>query len=211
MAVLFLDLDQFKLVNDTLGHGVGDALLVQVGQRLRIGARSADTLARIGGDEFNVLLENVNDTVGVEVSVAKYLNLFREPFRCGDHQISTTVSIGVALYPKDGEDSMVLLRNADLAMYKAKDSGRDRYSYYSEDLSKRVRLRADMIHALHEAIDAGGQFVLHYQPKVSSGTGRMVAAEALLRWESPMFGSVPPWSSFLWPRKPARFLPSAIG
>ena len=211
LAVLFLDLDQFKLVNDTLGHGVGDALLVQVGQRLKIGARSTDTLARIGGDEFNVLLENVNDTVGVEVSVAKYLNLFREPFRCGDHQISTTVSIGVALYPKDGEDSMVLLRNADLAMYKAKDSGRDRYSYYSEDLSKRVRLRADMIHALHEAIDAGGQFVLHYQPKVSSGTGRMVAAEALLRWESPMFGSVPPWSSFLWPRKPARFLPSAIG
>jgi diguanylate cyclase (GGDEF)-like protein len=192
LAVLFLDLDQFKLVNDTLGHGVGDDLLVQVGQRLKIGARSTDTLARIGGDEFNVLLENVSDAVGVEVSVAKYLNLFREPFRCGDHQISITVSIGVVLYPKDGEDSMVLLKNADLAVYKAKESGRDRYSYYSEDLSKRARLRADMIHALHEAIDAGDQFMLYYQPKVSSSTGLMVAAEALLRWKSPVFGNVAP-------------------
>jgi diguanylate cyclase (GGDEF)-like protein len=191
-AILFLDLDQFKLVNDTLGHGVGDALLVQVGERLKIGASSSDTLARIGGDEFNVLLENVSDAVGVEVSVSKYLNLFREPFRCGDHQISTTASIGVVLYPKDGEDSMLLLRNADLAVYKAKENGRNRYSYYSEDLSKRARLRADMTHELQEAIDAGDQFVLHYQPKVSSSTGLMVAAEALLRWKSPVFGNVSP-------------------
>jgi diguanylate cyclase (GGDEF)-like protein len=192
LALLFLDLDQFKLVNDTLGHGVGDALLVLVGERLKLGARSTDTLARIGGDEFTVLLENASDAAGLEVSVTKFLNLFREPFHCGEHQINTTVSIGVALYPKDGTDSMVLLRNADLAVYQAKDSGRDRCSYYSEDLSKRARQRADMIHALHDAIDAGGQFVLHYQPKVSASTGRMVAAEALLRWKSPVFGLVAP-------------------
>ncbi|MCF8210555.1 MAG: EAL domain-containing protein [Rhodoferax sp.] len=192
LAVLFLDLDQFKLVNDTLGHGVGDALLVQVGERLKNAARASDTLARIGGDEFNVLLEHVSDVAGVEVSVAKFLNLFREPFVCGEHRISTTVSIGVALYPKDGADSTTLLKSADLAVYKAKDGGRDRYSFYSEDLSQRARLRAKMIHALHEAIQVEGQFKLVYQPKVSARSGEVKGAEALLRWNSPVFGNVPP-------------------
>jgi diguanylate cyclase (GGDEF)-like protein len=192
LAVFFLDLDQFKLVNDTLGHGVGDELLVQIGARLRNSFRSSDTLARIGGDEFNVLIENVQSIGEVEAIVAKYLSLFCEPFACGSHEISTTVSIGVALYPKDGEDSVSLLKHADLAVYKAKDSGRDRYSFFSEDLARRANQRAETIHALNAALEAGDQFTLYYQPKVNAASGKVVSAEALIRWNCPGFGMVPP-------------------
>ena len=192
LAVFFLDLDQFKLVNDTLGHGVGDELLIQIGERLRNSFRSSDTLARIGGDEFNVLIENVQSIVEVESIVAKYLNLFYEPFTCGSHEIRTTVSIGVALYPKDGEDSVSLLKHADLAVYKAKDSGRDKYSFFSEDLARRANQRAETIHALNAALEAGNQFTLYYQPKVNTASGKVVSAEALIRWNCPGFGMVAP-------------------
>jgi diguanylate cyclase (GGDEF)-like protein len=193
LAVFFLDLDQFKLINDTLGHDVGDALLVQISERLQKNVRSTDTLARIGGDEFNVLVERVRDETEVELIVNKYMALFNEPFNCGLHEISTTVSIGVSMYPKDGTDSVSLLKHADLAVYRAKDRGRDTYSFFSEELSQRASLRAEMIHALKGALDDDAdQFSLAYQPKVNTTTGKMVAAEALIRWRAPGFGNVPP-------------------
>jgi diguanylate cyclase (GGDEF)-like protein len=193
LALVFMDVDQFKLINDTLGHAVGDQLLLQIGQRMQRNVRPGDTLARIGGDEFTVLIEGVNGRSEVGQIVAQYLALFHAPFMCGDHEISATVSIGIARHPQDGLDSLTLLKHADLALYKAKDNGRDNFCFFSADLSQRASDRADMIHALKLAIEAGDQFVLHYQPKVSTATGNVVAAEALIRWNSPEMGLVPPF------------------
>jgi diguanylate cyclase (GGDEF)-like protein len=194
MAVVYLDVDQFKVVNDTLGHGVGDLLLAQIAQRLQTEMRSTDTLARLGGDEYTVLLDDVADAAEVAHRVAQYLALFKRPFACGEHNISTTASMGVAMYPQDGQTGELLLKHADLALYKAKDSGRDNCSFFSADLSDRVSRRAEMTQALKRAIEAGNQFVLYYQPKVSAASGQIVAAEALIRWQSPDFGFVPPAS-----------------
>ena len=191
-ALIFLDLDQFKLINDTLGHAVGDLLLTQIAQRLQAQMRAQDTLARIGGDEFTVLIERVQGAAQVEQLVRACHALFHVPFVCGEHEISTTASIGIALYPQDGKNSVALLKAADLALYKAKDTGRDNYSFFTADLSERVSNRADLTHALRRAIEAGNQFALHYQPKVSATTGQVVAAEALIRWQSPDFGFVSP-------------------
>jgi diguanylate cyclase (GGDEF)-like protein len=192
LAVLFMDLDQFKLINDTLGHGVGDMLLMAVAHRMRGQVRQADTLARIGGDEFNVLIENVQTPEHLETLVGKLLELFREPFVCGEHIINATVSIGISIYPRDGTDSVSLLKHADLAVYQSKESGRDNYSFFSQEMSQRVRHRADLIHALNQAIESGDQFALVYQPKVGARTGRVESAEALIRWQSPQFGAVSP-------------------
>ena len=193
LALVFMDVDQFKLVNDTLGHAVGDQLLAQIGQRMQRNVRPGDTLARIGGDEFTVLIERVNGTAEVAQIAAEYLALFHAPFICGDHEISATVSIGIARHPQDGSDNVTLLKHADLALYKAKDNGRNNFCFFSADLSKRASDRAGMIHALKLAIEAGDQFVLHYQPKVCAATGKVVAAEALIRWNSPELGLVPPF------------------
>lgn len=192
LAVLFLDLDQFKLVNDTLGHDIGDALLVQVGQRLSRALRSSDTLARIGGDEFNVLLEGVESLAEVEVVVRKFNALFHEPFQCKGHTLTTTVSIGVATYPRDGSDSVTLQKHADLAVYRAKALGRDNFSFFSEELSRDARQRAETIAAIAAALEADDQFTMVYQPKCNVLTGRMASAEALIRWNRPGVGNVPP-------------------
>lgn len=192
LAVLFMDVDQFKLVNDTLGHDIGDELLAQIGARLQQCLRSSDTLARIGGDEFNVLLENVGEMAEVESVLTKCIAQFHEPFTCASHEINATVSIGIAIYPKDGADSISMLKHADLAVYKAKESGRDRYSFFSQDLAERANNRAEMIHALKSALELGDQFTLYYQPKMNAVSRRIVSAEALIRWNRPGFGQVPP-------------------
>jgi diguanylate cyclase (GGDEF)-like protein len=193
LALVFMDVDQFKLVNDTLGHATGDQLLTQIGQRLHSRVGETGVLARIGGDEFTVLIENAGSALTLAQQAQTYLALFEQPFLCGEHEISATASIGIARYPADGEDSGTLLKHADLALYKAKDNGRNSFSFFSSDLSQRARDRGEMIHALKLAIDAGNQFVLHYQAKVSAITGQVVAAEALIRWNRPEFGFVPPF------------------
>lgn len=192
LAILFLDLDQFKLVNDTLGHDIGDKLLVQVSERLLPHNSATQTLARIGGDEFNILIEGVGDILELKTSVEKYLALFQTPFICNGLELSISASIGVALFPKDGEDSVTLIKHADLAMYKSKDKGRNNYSFYSDDLAEFVQKRADMTHALKLAINAGDQFELYYQPIISVATHRINAIEALIRWQRPGHGNVRP-------------------
>jgi len=192
LAILFLDLDQFKVVNDTLGHDVGDKLLVQVAKRLLPHNSATQTLARIGGDEFNILIEGVQDISELKATVQKYLALFQTPFTCSGLELGISASIGVALYPRDGEDSVTLIKHADLAMYKSKEKGRNNYSFYSDDLAEYIQKRADMTHALKLAIEAGDQFELHYQPKISVATHQINAVEALIRWRSPNFGYVQP-------------------
>ena len=192
LAILFLDLDQFKLINDTLGHDVGDELLVQVANRLITDGCTTQTLARIGGDEFNILVEGVQDVFELRSIIERYLALFHAPFFCDGMELSISASIGVAIYPKDGADSVTLIKHADLAMYKSKDKGRNNFSFYSDDLSEHVQQRADMTHALKLAIESGNQFELHYQPKIAVATGRINAIEALIRWHSPDYGYVQP-------------------
>jgi len=192
LALLFVDLDQFKMVNDTLGHPVGDLLLSSIAERFSQHTRSTDTLARIGGDEFNVLIENLHSQAELEVVVAKYLTLFQQPFECGEHALSITGSIGVAMFPRDGQDTVTLLKHADLAVYAAKESGRNASRFFSTELSDLAGARADMIHDLKAAILAGDQFELYYQPKVHADTGRVASAEALIRWHRPGIGLEPP-------------------
>lgn len=191
-AVMFLDLDQFKMVNDTLGHHIGDELLVQVANRLMQQPVSGQTLARIGGDEFNILIEEVGDIQQLKEIVAQYLAQFHAPYLCVGLEIDISASIGVAIFPRDGEDSVSLIKHADLAMYKSKDKGRNNYSFYSDDLAEYAQKRVDMTSALKLAIEAGDQFELYYQPKISVLTHKIDAIEALLRWHSPNFGMVPP-------------------
>jgi diguanylate cyclase (GGDEF)-like protein len=192
LAILFLDLDQFKEINDTLGHDVGDKLLNQVSKRLLHYSSASQTLARIGGDEFNILIEGVQDVLELRSTVEKYLALFHMPFQCDDLELSISASIGVAIYPRDGEDSVTLIKHADLAMYKSKDKGRNNYSFYSAGLAEHVQQRASMTHALKLAIESGDQFELHYQPKISVATRKINAVEALIRWHRPNYGNVRP-------------------
>lgn len=192
VAILFLDLDQFKQINDTLGHNIGDELLKAVSQRLSKTLRSVDTLARIGGDEFNILVEDMKDIKDIEFIVQKLINDFQKYFTFGAHEISTTVSIGVSIYPDDGQDSISLIKNADLAMYKAKDTGRNNYSFFSNSLSEYIEDRIKRINALKHAVSIENEFFLVYQPKVSTKTKKIVAVEALIRWNSSVLGFVAP-------------------
>ncbi|WP_345976971.1 EAL domain-containing protein [Sulfurimonas sp. HSL3-7] len=190
-AVLFLDCDHFKQTNDTLGHNIGDELLKAVSERLEEGLRKTDTLARIGGDEFTVLIEEVNDIDEINTVVKKIHDDFKTPFLCGEHKISITASIGIALYPDDGRNSMTLIKNADLAMYKSKEKGRNRHTFFSKKLSDFLEERTMQTRALTSAVEKSDEFTLLYQPKVSLHNGRTTAVEALIRWHSPKLGFVP--------------------
>jgi len=191
-GVMFLDLDHFKQTNDTLGHDVGDELLQVVSKRLQDGLRKTDTLARIGGDEFMILIEETNDIDEIATVVQKLLGDFQMPFVCGEHKINITASIGVAVYPDDGHDTMTLIKNADLAMYKSKEKGRNRHTFFSKRLSDFLEERTRHTRALNSAIKNTDEFSLLYQPKVSLRNGRTTAVEALIRWNSPELGNVPP-------------------
>lgn len=192
LAMFFIDLDQFKQVNDIQGHNVGDALLAQVASRLRSNAPDSHTLARIGGDEFNIIVDQVEDAEQLEAIAESYLELFSTPFPVQGQEISISASIGIAIYPLDGKDKVSLLKCADLAMYRAKENGRNNFSFFSNELSVRMKKRTEMSRAMKQAINEGDQFRLCYQPKICTVTGSIISVEALIRWDSPELGMVSP-------------------
>jgi diguanylate cyclase (GGDEF)-like protein/PAS domain S-box-containing protein len=191
IAVMFLDLDNFKIVNDSLGHAHGDRMLVGFAERLRKLLRPGDVLGRFGGDEFVVLLENVSSASDAEPVAERLLDDLRRPFRIGESTVFLTVSVGIAVSHGGRDSAEVLLRNADAAMYQAKDRGRSRIEVYDDGLPERAARRLQIEGDLHRALEAE-QFVLYWQPKVALATGRIVSAEALLRWQHPERGLILP-------------------
>jgi diguanylate cyclase (GGDEF)-like protein/PAS domain S-box-containing protein len=190
-AVLFLDLDRFKHINDSLGHPVGDLLLKSIAVRLKENLRDIDTVARLGGDEFIILLPGLQNPTDAEVVATKLLNSFSAPFQAGDHEFFMSTSIGSALFPTDGADVATLIKNADAAMYRSKAKGRNRVEHYTRDLTAQASERIALEQELRRAIERN-EFTLSYQPKISLLTHRLVGAEALIRWFHPTFGDVPP-------------------
>lgn len=198
VAVMFIDLDYFKNINDSLGHDVGDALLKMVSQRLKDCLRRSDTIARQGGDEFVAILSDLGSEDEVTFVAEKMLESLRGEFQLDGYLFSVTASIGVSIYPDDGETPMQLLRNADLAMYRAKDAGRNRFEYYKPEMNANAVRRLQLENDLRVAI-AQEQLMVYYQPKVNASSGEVVGMEALLRWNHPRRGFV----------SPAEFIPVA--
>jgi diguanylate cyclase (GGDEF)-like protein/PAS domain S-box-containing protein len=191
LAVLFLDLDRFKNINDSLGHIVGDGLLQSVGRRLFTCVRSSDTVSRLGGDEFVVLLWEVKQPQDAAITADKILHALREPHQVRRHELHITGSIGIVTYPDDGADAETLLKKADVAMYHAKDSGRDSYQFFKPEMNIRAMERQSLEDSLRHAIERC-ELSLHYQPKMNLATGTIIGVEALIRWFHPQRGLVPP-------------------
>ena len=191
VAVLFVDMDRFKTINDTLGHEVGDQLLQALAGRLAAGVRDGDTVARFGGDEFVILLDDVSSEKDIGAVAQKVLEALAPPFVIDNQSLYVTASIGVSLYPNDGEDSGTLLKNADIAMYRAKDLGKNTYQFYSADMSARAFERLTLESSLRHAIERN-EFRLYYQPQIDTASGTILGVEALLRWQHPDFGLVVP-------------------
>ncbi|MDO8705560.1 MAG: EAL domain-containing protein [Sulfuricaulis sp.] len=191
VAVMFLDLDHFKTINDTLGHDIGDALLKVVAERLAICLRPGDTVSRLGGDEFTIILANVAHVDDVTRVAQKLLDQFISPFRIGGRDLFVSSSIGITLYPLDEKDAASLLKDADIAMYRAKELGRTQMQFYTPELNVRAAHRLELETGLRQAIERQ-EFILHYQPLVDMKTGRVQGMEALLRWQHPKFGLIQP-------------------
>ena len=191
MAVMFIDVDRFKKINDSLGHAVGDEVIEIVGKRLRHCVRGRDMVARMGGDEFTVLLEDIADEKDAAVVAQKVLDAFVDPLSVAGRKLFVTASVGVAAYPRDGADADTLVKNADAAMYLAKEKGRNNFQVYTAELNARAGEWLDLENALHTAI-TDGQLAVYYQPKVDIGSERVVGLEALVRWNHPELGLLGP-------------------
>ena len=191
LAVLFLDLDRFKQINDTLGHDAGDQLLREVATRLEASVRDSDTVARLGGDEFVVLLPELEDGNHAATVARKILSVIAEPFTLIGHEFRITASLGISVYPQDGLDEQTLTKNADIAMYQAKDEGKNNFQFYSETLNAHSLERLTLESSLRNALERD-EFCLHYQAKRDIGSGNITGMEALLRWEHPDLGIVAP-------------------
>ena len=191
LAVLFLDVDRFKHINDSLGHAIGDRLLQSVSERLLSCVRRSDTVSRQGGDEFVILLSEVARARDAAVCADKILQALSTPHRIDQHDLHITVSIGIATYPDDGTETETLMKNADFAMYEAKENGRNNYKFFKPDMNLRAIERQALETGLRQAIERQ-EFVLHYQPLMNLGTGAIIGAEALVRWRHPQRGLVPP-------------------
>lgn len=209
-AVLFLDLDRFKNINDSLGHEAGDQLLQQVSGRLKQSVREIDTVARFGGDEFAVILEAVEEVKNAAQVAGKILKCLQQPFKLVEQKVYVTASMGVALFPSDGKDGEGLMKAADVAMYRAKEKGRNTYQFYTADMNSRTRELLLLETELRQAI-RNEQLVLHFQPQFNMKNTSLVGMEALVRWHHPEKGVVPPGISSPWPKKPVLSPPSESG
>lgn len=187
IALLFLDLDRFKAVNDSLGHTIGDRMLVEVAHRLQIAMRESDTIARYGGDEFVALAPNVRSPEDVAHIAQKLLEILEMPFQIEEHELHTSTSIGVVMYPEDGESAETLLKNADTALFAAKEAGRDRFQFFTRSMNDEAVQRLEIETALRRAVHRD-EFVLYYQAQTDLKTGRIASIEALLRWRHPNRG-----------------------
>jgi diguanylate cyclase (GGDEF)-like protein len=197
-ALMLLDLDKFKTINDSLGHAIGDALLKSVAESLRVCLRDIDTLSRQGGDEFMIVLPEVEDSDSIVNVTEKILETLTKPFIIGQHHLSTSISIGIAVYPDDGNDFETLFQKADTAMYQAKAAGGSTYKFNSDQMNAAAIAHLHVRNGLRQALDRG-EFVLHFQPQVNLASGAVIGAEALIRWMHPEFGMLPP----------SRFIPIA--
>jgi diguanylate cyclase (GGDEF)-like protein/PAS domain S-box-containing protein len=191
MAVLFIDLDRFKLINDTLGHGAGDRLLKEATRRLQACLRPGDTVGRFGGDEFGAILADLAKPGDASLVAQKIIDALAQPFQLDGHESYVTASIGITLFPTDGDEAGTLIMNADTAMYRAKEQGRNTYQYFTREMNERAMQRVKMEASLRRAIERS-EFLLHYQPKVRLQGGQVCGLEALLRWQNPDRGLVPP-------------------
>ncbi|HPP74600.1 MAG TPA: EAL domain-containing protein [Armatimonadota bacterium] len=191
LAVMFLDLDRFKMINDTLGHNIGDKLLKQVAERLTGTLREVDTIARMGGDEFTLVIEGISRAQDAAIVAQRALDVFCQPFMVDGRELFVTASIGISMYPNDGADVETLVRNADTSMYRAKEQGRNTYHLFTESLNATVFERMVMEHSLRKALERD-EFIVHYQPRVDIRSGSILGAEALVRWQHPEMGLVMP-------------------
>ncbi|WP_192929781.1 sensor domain-containing protein [Alkaliphilus serpentinus] len=190
-ALLFIDLDRFKHINDSLGHNVGDDLLIKVAAKFKELLTPDDLVARLGGDEFVILLQNVTQSETPDLVAKEILNHFNKPLNLGTQEIHITPSIGIAIYPRDGGSPVDLLKNSELAMYKAKDSGKNKYNFYSEDLQKMVYQRHILENSMRKSLERE-DFEVYYQPQVDITCNQIVGVEALIRWKHPELGMISP-------------------
>ena len=191
VALMFIDLDRFKNVNDTLGHDAGDQLLVEIGGRLKDILREGDTIARLGGDEFTVILEDIEKAEDAAIIARKILDIMKAAVSLDGHDVFVTPSIGITIYPLDDTSEDILLRNADTAMYRAKEQGRNGFQFYTTGMNTRTVERLELESKLRKALD-NDEFLLYYQPKIDLGNGQLIGAEALIRWQHPELGMVSP-------------------
>jgi len=190
-ALLFIDIDHFKVINDSMGHAAGDQLLNIVSQRLQDMLRKSDTIARLGGDEFTIIIEDLQETTGVIKVVNNILRALEVPIDINHQQVHIGGSVGIAMYPQDGESFGVLLKNADTAMYKAKDKGRHTFQFYASEMSEKAMQRLELENQIRRALKEE-QFIVYYQPKVNLSNLQYTGVEALVRWQHPQRGIISP-------------------